>query len=55
MEIFCTKFQPNQSLNVDVTGRNLFIPIFWFLWYSCLLSNFLTMSILNFMKIWQFS
>jgi hypothetical protein len=27
MEVFCTKFPPNQSLNMDVTGRNLFIPI----------------------------
>jgi hypothetical protein len=26
MEI-CTKFQPNQSINMDVTGRNMFIPI----------------------------
>jgi hypothetical protein len=27
MEILCTKFQPNHSLNMGVTGRNLFIPI----------------------------
>jgi len=27
MEIFFTKFQPNHSLNMDVTARNLFIPV----------------------------